>query len=101
MISAELTGARPASDLGAGVATTQIKPTARRPGRKNGDMLGLAWLHGTLQAAVFRRQVRVASWESPTPARTLEEFESGLDQALETLDFAGSEAFLILEHDQF
>ena len=102
MISADLTSARAAGELTAtDVATTQTKPTVRRPGRKNSDMLGLAWLHGTLQAAVFRRQVRVSSWESPAPARTLEEFESGLDLALEALNFAGSEAFLILEHDQF
>lgn len=101
MISADLTGARTAIEVTADIPAPQTKSTVRRPGRKNSDMLGLAWLHGTLQAAVFRRQVKVSSWESPTSARTLEEFESGLDLALATLDFAGSEAFLILEHDQF
>lgn len=73
----------------------------RRSGRRNGDVLGLAWLHGTLQAAVFRRQVSVGSWTAPHPVRTIEEWEAGLDAALEALGFCGTEVFLILEHDQF
>src|SRR3569832_2104929 len=75
--------------------------SARRAGRRTSDVLGLAWLHGSLHATVFRRQAAVGSWVAPRPVRTLEEWEAGLDQALEQLGFTGSEVFLILEHDQF
>lgn len=70
-------------------------------GRRNGDVLGLAWLHGTLQAGVFRRHVALQTWESSVPVRTLEDFEQGIDAVLEAVRFAGTEMFLILEHDEF
>jgi hypothetical protein len=81
------------------VAPTKSAP--RRSGRRNSEVLGLAWLHGSLQATVFRRQATVSTWVSAKPVRTLEEWETGLDLAIEQLKFGGSEVFLILEHDQF
>lgn len=69
--------------------------------RRPYDILGLAWLHGSLHASIFRRQVLQRSWESPAPVRTVEEFEAALDAALVQLRFGGSEVFLILEHDSF
>lgn len=78
------------------------RPAAPRPaGRRNDDILGLAWLHGALEVAVFRRQVMGATWTCPVPVHSLDEFETVLDQALPALKFAGTEAFLILEHEQF
>lgn len=74
-------------------------PSRLRRGR--GFTLGLAWLHGSLDAAVFRRQTMVADWTCPSPVRTLDEFAAALDQALAALDFAGAELFLVLDHDSF
>ncbi len=65
------------------------------------DTLGVSWLHGALDFAVFRRQTLKRSWQSPFPVRTIEEFEAALDQAMIALRFGGSEVFLILEHDAF
>lgn len=79
----------------------QSKAPARRPGRRNADTLGLAWLHGTLHATVFHRQAPTKSWMSATSVHTLEEFESALDQALQGIGFCGTEVFLVLEHDSF
>lgn len=79
--------------------------TATRRGgeysRRPYDTLGLTWLHGSFHAAVFRRQTFKWSWASPTPVRTVEEFEAALDQTLIELRFGGTEVFLILEHDAF
>lgn len=69
--------------------------------RRPYDTLGLTWLHGSFQAAVFRRQTYKWAWACPTPVRTIEEFEAALDQALVELRFGGTEVFLILEHDAF
>ena len=97
MIPAELTRLVPAERE----ATTPARSAARRTTRKTSDVRGLAWLHGTLQAEVFRRQVSAGSWVSAVSVHTIEEFEAGVDVALEKLDFSGTEVFLILEHDQF
>lgn len=79
------------------VATRRKGSYSRRPY----DVLGLAWIHGSLHAAIFRRQALKRSWECPTVVRTAEEFEAALDEAVVSLRFGGSEVFLILEHDQF
>ncbi|HWA24602.1 MAG TPA: hypothetical protein VG734_02930 [Lacunisphaera sp.] len=77
-------------------------PAGPRPrGRRNADALGLVWVHGLLQVAVFRRQAMGADWSAPSPVHTLAEFETALDQAIATLKFGGTEVFLILEHEQF
>ena len=86
---------------GAATSAEPAKFSGRRPGRRNGDVLGLAWLHGTLQAGVFRRHVSMQTWESPVPVRTLEDLEQGIDAVLDAVSFAGTEIFLILEHDEF
>ncbi|HEU5078636.1 MAG TPA: hypothetical protein VFT72_05455 [Opitutaceae bacterium] len=77
--------------------TRQKGAYSRRPY----DVLGLTWIHGSLHAAIFRRQTLKRSWQYPTPVRTLEEFEAALDEAIVTLRFGGTEVFLILEHDRF
>lgn len=77
------------------------KEPHRRVGRRNADVLGLAWLHGMLHAGVYRRQIVTRTWASPTPIQSLEDFGAALDGALEALRFVGTEVFLILEHDQF
>ncbi len=77
------------------------KPAPRGFLRRNNDTLGLAWLHGSFQAAVFRRQTLTASWACPSAVGTLEEFEAAFDEAVRTLGFAGEEVFLILAHEHF
>ena len=72
-----------------------------RPGRSPADTLGLAWVHGQLHATGYRRQAPVGTWASPAPVETVEQFEQALDAALQALDFGGTEAFLILAHEQF
>lgn len=67
----------------------------------NGDILGIGWLHGSLDVAIFRRQKIVGSWKSPESVRTIPEFGAALDVALEQLKFGGAEAFLLLENEQF
>ena len=101
MIASDSSLGQVAEQRGMPVANGTSKPFARRAGRRNSDVLGLAWLHGTLQAAVFRRQAMINAWESLTVIRTFEEFEAGVDAALTALGFCGTEVFLILEHDQF
>ena len=77
------------------------RPAPRFVHRRNGDVLGLAWLHGNLQAAVFRKQTLTASWACKTLVATLEEFETAFDEACAALGFAGEEVFLILASDHF
>ena len=76
-------------------------PGARPRGRRNRDVLGLVWLHGALSAASFRRATLGPAWTAPAPVHTLEEFEAALDAALAALKFAGTDVFLILEHEKF
>ena len=78
------------------------KPVIRRAaGRDNGDILGIGWLHGSFHLAVFRRLKTVGSWSAPELVKTLPEFEAAIDTGLEELKFAGTEAFLLLENEQF
>ena len=84
------------------VAPSASKPPVRRPsGGDNGDVLGIGWLHGSLHLAVFRRQKMVGNWSAPLPVKTTEEMGPALDEALVELKFGGTEAFLLLENDQF
>jgi hypothetical protein len=82
------------------IVRAQTRPT-RAFGRRTRDVLSLAWLHGSLHAAVLRKQSIVASWECQTPVNTLEEFEPALDEAIAALRFAGEDVFLVLAHDKF
>ncbi len=75
--------------------------SGRRTARRSGQTLGIAWLHGSLTAAVFRRQTREGSCTIPRPVHTFEEFGVAVDEVLARLEFAGTEAFLVLEHEQF
>jgi len=69
--------------------------------RTQSHRMGLAWLHGALQAVVFDRQAPIASWIAAGPVETLDHFETAVQEAISTLGFSGSEAFLILAHDEF
>jgi hypothetical protein len=89
------------SGNGVRAAAPVVRPGMRRHGWRGNEALGIAWLHGTLQATVFRRQAAGGSWASPTPIHTVEEFEAALDVALKALEFSGAEVFLVLEHDLF
>ena len=89
------------SALPADRESSGAKIGSRRVGRRNADVLGIAWLHGTLQASVYHRQLAVGSWDSQVAVRTLDAFETALDAAIDALGFRGTEVFLILEHDQF
>ncbi len=73
----------------------------RRPRRRSGDTLGLAWICGRFEAAVFHRHQPGGRWTSPEPVLTLDQFARALSAALEALAFAGAETFLVLEHDEF
>lgn len=79
--------------------------TATRSGgqysRRPYDTLGIAWVHGSFTAGIFRREVFKWAWGSPALVRTPEEFEVALDHAMVELRFGGTEVFLILEHDAF
>jgi len=94
----------PAADIsvpGATEATASKPAMLRRSMGDNGDILGVGWLHGSFHAAVFRRQKMIGSWSSPEPVGTLPEIGPALDRALTELKFAGAEAFLLLENEQF
>ena len=80
---------------------TGITVRPARQGRTPADTLGLAWIHGQFQAAAYRRQTAVATWTAPGQVDSIEQFEAAVDGALQALDFGGSEAFLILAHEQF
>lgn len=81
-------------------APARSSPTGR-PGRSQADTLGLAWVHGTFHAAAYRRQAPVGTWTAPAAVDSIEQFEAAVDAAIEALGFGGSEAFLILAHEQF
>lgn len=79
-------------------------PLSQRPSgprRSAADTLGLAWVHGHFHAASYRRGHAVGAWASATSVHTVEDFERAVDGAIEALAFGGSEAFLILAHEQF
>ncbi|MEO6992682.1 MAG: hypothetical protein ABI273_03540 [Lacunisphaera sp.] len=73
----------------------------RRSIGDNGDILGIGWLHGSFHVAVFRRQKMVGNWSAPEKIKTLPDLGPALDQALVELKFGGTEAFLLLENEQF
>jgi len=80
----------------------KTKPVIRRMmGRDNGDTVGIGWLHGSFQMAVFRRAKMTGSWSAPEPVKTMAELEKALDDGLQELKFGGTEAFLLLENEQF
>src|SRR5690349_10108445 len=64
---------------------------ALRRSSHSGDMLGVAWVHGALHVAAFRRQSVTGQWEAPGTVRTIEEFAAGLDEAIVQLKFTGTE----------
>lgn len=76
-------------------------PRARRAPRSGADTLGLSWIHGQFHAAAYRRQTPVGTWVSPTAVDSIEQFEAAVDAAIGSLGFGGTEAFLILAHEQF
>ncbi len=88
-------------DSPAAEAPVSKRPVRRPSGGDNGDVLGIGWLHGTFQVAVFRRQKMTGNWSASTPVKTLEELGPALDEALVELKFGGTEVFLLLENDQF
>jgi len=85
----------------AGPALPELEPPRAAAPRRRGSALGLLWIHGHFEAALFHRQQAGAGWSSPEPVTTLEEFEGALTAALAALGFDGGEAFLVLEHDEF
>jgi len=82
-------------------APATIRKLPARIGARNNDVLGFAWLNGSLHAATFRRQKMTQSWSCPTSVRTVAEFEAVLDEALASVNFAGTDTFLILENEIF
>jgi hypothetical protein len=86
---------------GAAASSAASVPAARRPSRRGGGTLGIAWLHGSLEIVIFSGLSPKDSWKSPGIVVSLEQFEAALDEGLSALGFAGGEAFLILGHDEF
>lgn len=81
--------------------TSAIRKNPSKLRARNNDLLGFAWLHGSLHAAVFHRQKMTRQWSCPTPVKTVAEFEAVLDDALVQTEFAGTEMFLLLENEVF
>jgi hypothetical protein len=73
----------------------------RATGRGQADTLAIAWTHGQLHAATYRRTNLVASWESDDQVTTLEQLGAALDVSLKALDYRGTDVILLLAHDQF
>jgi hypothetical protein len=82
-------------------APATIRKLPPRTGGRNSDVLGLAWLNGSLHAAAFRRQKMTHSWSCPTSVRTVAELEAVIDDALASVEFAGTDTFLVLENEVF
>lgn len=83
------------------MSTKPVTSPAGRTRNRSADTLGLAWIHGQFQATAYRRQAATGTWASPTPVENIEHFAAAVDAALQALDFGGTEAFLILAHEQF
>ncbi len=84
----------------------QAAPAASEPRQAKGrrspaDTIGFAWVHGHFHAAAYRRGSSLGTWTAPAPVQTLEEYEVAVDSAIAAMQFGGSEAFLILAHEQF
>ncbi len=73
----------------------------RATGRGQADTLAIAWTHGQLHAATYRRINLVASWESNDRVTTLEQLGAALDVGLKALKYRGTDVILVLAHDQF
>ncbi|RKX35566.1 MAG: hypothetical protein DRP71_03265 [Verrucomicrobia bacterium] len=82
-------------------APRKARAPDRATGRGQADTLAIAWTHGQLHAATYRRSNLVATWESSDKATTLEQFGSALDVGLKTLNYRGTDVVLLLAHDQF
>lgn len=83
------------------IAVAPATRAQRFGGRSSRDVLGLAWLNGTLHAAVFRRQQVTAQWKSVGDVGTLEELASALDQSISATRFGGTDVFIVLAHEKF
>ncbi len=64
-------------------------------------ILGLVWVHGAFEAAVWNRHAVTARWVSPAPVRTLDDFAQALEAACTALAVGGGTAALVLEHEDF
>jgi len=82
-------------------ASAVARKLPTRIGARNSDVLGFAWLNGSLHAAAFRRQKMTHSWSCSTPVRTVAEFEAVIDEALVSVEFAGTDTFIVLENEIF
>ena len=91
----------PATNAAADEALPPPPSVWRPPVQRTSDILVIGWLHGTFQAAVFRRQKMLATCSARELVGTLAEFEAAFEEALITLDFSGSEVSLLLENDPF
>ena len=82
--------------------STRPAPPVRPHGlHRTSHTLGLAWVHGSFIGAVFKRQQVTGSWQSAKPVHTLDEFAAALDELIAATNFAGTEVFLVLEHESF
>lgn len=93
--------AEASSDRPAGERMVPASRSGWTVARRTAQTLGIAWLHGAMTAAVFRRQTLEGSRPISRPVRTIEEFGAALDEVLASQAFAGTEVFLVLEHEQF
>jgi hypothetical protein len=91
----------PAEPIPAALVPTSVRKNPPRLVGRNNNILGLAWLNGSLHAATFHRQKMAHSWTCPTAVHNVGELELVLDDALAQLEFAGTEMFLVLENEVF
>jgi len=66
-----------------------------------GSALAVAWVHDRFEAAVVLKQKASGPWSSPTPVRSLEDFDAALGAAVEALGFNEGPLALVLEHQEF
>jgi hypothetical protein len=73
----------------------------RRGFRRDATTLTLLWAHGVVEAAVYRRHTLLKSWRCDSPVPNLDVFQNALDDAIQAMEFAGTEVSLVLEHETF
>lgn len=82
-----------ASSPGPGPETATVRGTA--------DTLAIAWIHGSLTVASYRKGQPVNSWRSEQSVEDLETFGLQVDRALEGMRLKGNDTILLLAHERF
>lgn len=85
----------------AGIPRTSEPAPRSGPAKGPADTLAIAWIHGSLTVASYRRGQWVHSWSADQPVNDLTTFGQQLDRALTGMRLKGNDTILLLAHERF